>query len=184
MALAQCKTRFSNLVMAFAALLFAATPAMASQIFYFSFAGNSVSGSGTLNAEANGDGTFTAVSGGGTQTIGGVTDHLTLIFNPNGEFIASSPSGLLAFDNQLFPANSPMLSDAGLLFQSFAQEVNLYSNGGGYEYFRQGGFPAEAITFALSDAPTGTVPEPTSVLLLGIGVISYCASRRKHSRLV
>lgn len=175
------RTRFSMFAFAIAAMLFLVGPAKADQIFFFSFAGATVSGSGMLNATDNGDGSFTAVSGSGTQTVGvAAPDTLTLIFNPNGTTISFSPGGFF-FDNQLFPGNDPLISDAGLLFSSSTQEVNLFSNiGGGYQFAQQDGF-AEAITFLLSDSPpVQTVPEPTSMVLFGIGLLAFAAFRRRQ----
>jgi hypothetical protein len=179
MAFGKSRTRFSMVAFAIAALMFVVKPALADQIFYFSFSGTTVSGSGMLNAADNGDGTFTALNGTGTQNVNGVADALTLIFNPNGTTVANSPSGILFYDNQLFPGQDPLVSDAGLLFASSTQEVNLFSNlGGGYQFVQQDGF-SESITFSLSDTPVQTVPEPASIILFSIGLIGFAALRRR-----
>jgi hypothetical protein len=179
MTLGRSKTRFSLFAFAVAALLFVVKPAAADQIFYFSYSGASVSGSGSLIATANGDGSFTAVSGTGTQTVGGVSDALTLVFNPNGVTVSFSPSGLLFYDNQLFPDNDPLISDSGLLFLSSTQEVNIFSNiGDGYQYYQQDEF-TESIVFSLSDTPPQAVPEPAPIILIGIGLIAFAALRRR-----
>jgi hypothetical protein len=176
----QLSRRFFARAAAVAAMLLFVAPAMAGQIFYFSFSGATVSGNGTLEANSNGDGSFTAVSGSGIQNVDGTTDTLTLVFNPNGKFVSDSPGGTLQFDNQLFPQNDPMLSDAGLLFTTSSEEVNVFSNiGGGYEYVSDNGF-GEMVRFVLSDKAFETVPEPTSILLLGISVVCLVASRRKQ----
>lgn len=173
------RSRFSMFAFAIAAMLFIVGPAKADQIFYFAFSGATVSGSGMLNATDNGTGSFTAVSGSGTQNVGGVVDTLTLIFNDNGTTVSFSP-GAFFFDNQLFPGNDPLISDAGLLFSTATQEVNLFSIiGGGYQFFQQDGF-TEAITFLLSDSPIQAVPEPTSILLFGIGFLAIAAFRRSQ----
>lgn len=180
MKLGKSRTGFSMFAFAIAALMFIVKPAAADQIFYFSFTGATVSGTGTLNATENGDGSFTAIAGTGTQNMGGVADTLTLVFNPNGTGVANSPSGIVFYDNQLFPGSVPMISDAGLLFTSSTQEVNLFSNlGDGYQYFEQAGF-TESIAFSLSDtAPVQGVPEPASLMLVGIGLIGMAARRRR-----
>jgi hypothetical protein len=171
---------FSVFAFAIAALMFIAKPAAADQIFYFSYSGATVSGSGTLNATDNGDGSFWAVTGTGTQTMAGVRDTLTLVFNP------SSPAGTFSngifYDDQLFPGNVPLISDAGLLFATSTQEVNLFSDtGSGAYFFTQGGL-LDFITFTLSSAPpVQGVPEPASIILFGIGLIGLAAHRRRAS---
>ncbi len=170
----------SVFAMTMAAMLINVGSARADQIFYFSFSGATVSGNGTLNAVANGDGSFTAISGTGTENNNGTADTLTLVFNPNGRTISTSPSGLLFFDNQLFPNNNPLISDAGLLFTSSTQEVNFFSDfDSGYQYFQQDQF-TEVITFSLSENPTVTIPEPATVVLLCMGVLCFMATGRKQ----
>jgi hypothetical protein len=174
--------RGSFLAFVMTALVLFAGPAKADQIFYFTFVGATVSGSGTLNGVDNGNGSFTAVSGTGTQISNGNFDILTLVSNPNAPALSLSPSGLLFYDNQLFPNNNPMITDSGLLFLSSTQEVNLFSNpGDGYQYFQQDGL-TEMITFILSntppDVPPVTIPEPGSIVLLCISVLCFAATRR------
>ena len=62
----------------------ASMPPGADPLFDFSFSGGGINGSGTLDATANGDGTFTAFSG--TATVTGAPNGestLTLYANPS-----------------------------------------------------------------------------------------------------
>lgn len=177
---AQSRIGFSLFAVAFAALMFIVKPAAADQLFYFTFSGATVSGAGTLNASDNGNGSFTAFSGTGTQTVNGVTNALTLIANP--EAPAAHTGDNFIYDDQLFPGNFPLISDAGLLFASSTGEVNLFSEvGDGYHYLNQAQF-TESISFTLSvTPPVQSVAEPASLILVGIGLIGL-ATRRRRSR--
>lgn len=178
--------QLSAAMLAATALALASGQSMADQMFRFTFAGATASGSGTLAAVANGNGTFTAVSGSGTETVNGITDALTLIFNPSGTGIAMSAAGAFYFDNQLFPDTATLIANGGLLFRSTTQEMNLYSvSAGSYLFYQQNQFHENTV-FTLSaagdaavNATDATVPEPTTMFLLGAGLIGIVASRRQ-----
>lgn len=174
----QSRTGFALFAVAFTALMFIVKPAAADQLFYFTFSGATVSGAGTLTASDNGDGSFTAISGTGTQTVNGDSNTLTLIANPDAPAVHTGDN--FTYDNQLFPSNFPLISDAGLLFASSTGEVNLFSVvGDGYVFLNQNQF-SESITFTLSDTPpVQGVPEPASLILVGIGLSVLAARRRR-----
>lgn len=177
MKLGKSRTGFSLVAFAIAALMFIVKPAAADEIFYFSYSGATVSGSGALLASDNGDGSFWALTGSGTQSMAGVTDTLTLVYNPNSP--AFNFSNGIFYDDQLFPGSVPLISDAGLLFATSTQEVNLFSDPSGVYFFTQGGL-LDIVTFTLSATPPGQgVPEPASIVLFGIGLIGLAARRRR-----
>lgn len=172
--------RVSAALLATMALTLASGPVMAGQIFSFTFAGATASGSGTLNATANGDGSFTAISGSGTETVNGVTDALTLIFNPHGTAIATSAAGAFYFDNQLLPESDALIANGGLLFQTSSQEMNLFSVApGSYLFYQQNHYHESTVFTLTAVADRGQIPEPTTVLLLGAGLIGLVAGRRR-----
>jgi len=148
----------------------ASPDANAGSIYDFSFSGNGVSGGGTLLAEDNGDGTYTAVSGSGT--VNGVA--LSLIANPDAPDYSISASGYFVYDNLLFPTQSPLLSSPGLLFSTLGgiyggTEANIFSTGpSSYLYYENsGGYTP--ISFSLNPH---AIPEPTSMAMLAIGILS------------
>lgn len=174
--------RFCVTLLAVTGMTLLSGQAIAAQIFSFTFAGATASGSGTLSAVDNGNGSFTAISGSGTETVNGVSDAFTLIFNPNGTHPANSASGVISFDNQLFPGSDRLVDLKGLLFQTSLLEMALYSDAANsYLYGRQDRF-IESTVFTLTAESVSAVPEPTSALLLAAGLIGFVASRRKSQK--
>ena len=163
-----------------AAVLLMATMAMA-DTFSFTYASqnNDILGQGLLFATANGDGSFTAVGGTTTNNIG----SFTLVLNPNGKAIKTDSSGLFNYDNQLFPQLDPVIDNDGLLFTNgdvtHTLLLNLFSDAASvYEAYTGApgaGYPFhENVTFTLT-----SVPEPSTLLLLGAGLLGLAATRRK-----
>ena len=145
----------------------------ADPLFDFSFSGGGISGVGTLNATANGDGTFTAFSG--TATVTGAPNGentLTLFANPSPPGEVISPSGFFIYDSQLLPGQDPLITNGGLLFTSNGYEVNLFSNGpDSYTYYDNTGYNTQ-VSFSLSEAISPqSVPEPRALILAGIACL-------------
>jgi hypothetical protein len=148
----------------------ASLPPGADPLFDFSFSGGGINGSGTLDATANGDGTFTAFSG--TATVTGAPNGestLTLYANPSPPGEVLSPSGYFFYDSQLLPGQNPLIANGGLLFTSSGYEVNIFSTGPGlYTYYDNSGYNIP-VSFSLSEAISPqSVPEPSTLILAGI----------------
>jgi hypothetical protein len=151
----------------------ASLPPGADPLFDFSFSGGGINGSGTLDATANGDGTFTAFSG--TATVTGAPNGestLTLYANPSSPGEVLSPSGYFIYDSQLLPGQNPLITNGGLLFTSSGYEVNIFSNGpGSYTYYDNSGYNIP-VSFSLSEAISSqSVPEPSTLILAGIACL-------------
>jgi hypothetical protein len=169
--------RYRQQCIAAVVISFAMGHAMANEIFTFTFTGTGLTGSGTLYATSNGDGSYTANSGTGVETVNGVTDSLMLIVNPDGKAMATSPSGLFIFDDQVAPYAMPMLTAGGLLFSSSTEEINVYFADGDYVWGQQSSSSVRnVISFTL--ARVAAVPEPTTMLLIGIGMLGFAVARR------
>ena len=229
-----CAVKWTRLASVTVALLLGGiNPAMSALIqFDFFFNSKSESGSGMLEAIANKDGSFTAVSGfvrtfgyenaqplwdfektyekmsaGDVErlekfSLGEVkgSEYFKLFSNPKEHEISLSPSGYFNYDNLLFPASTDLLvGNAGLLFMSESgKELNLFSNGpSNYVDYQNDGFNMQtsfhliAVTDRLPPTPiaevpdTSTVtaiPEPSSIALLSMGLLSFCVARRKPAK--
>jgi hypothetical protein len=176
------------------ALLFSAVQAQAvSFTFSFDNSDHSIYGSGTLEAVDNLNGTFTAVSGSGTFTVPDLTigtNSVTLIANPSAPTASLSASGAFIYDDLLYPTSTPVIDSNGLLFGysigSTVHEVNIWNDGGGalYTYydFNGSGYvvtAAQSINFDLSRSSSAT-PEPSTLFLLGSGLIGFAGYGRRR----
>jgi len=147
--------------------------------FDFTYAGGLYSGSGTLQAINNGNGTFTATSGSGV--FDGFA--ISLIANPSAPNSSNSPSGAFYYDDLLFPTATPVIDSGGLLFSINglgATELNICSVGAGCgttytALLNNGG--GDTGRFTLS-----AVPEPSTLTFLGLGLLGITTLKRRISK--
>jgi PEP-CTERM motif len=129
--------------------------------------GGGFSGTGLLTASNNGDGSFTVTGISGTGITG--------LISPNGFFN----------DNLLFPSGSRLVDVNGLGFTTLvggiAYSVDIFSTVSGYEAFTldsDGNFGDDPVTFAIRS--NGAVPEPSSLVMMGSGVLALAAGLRRR----
>jgi len=145
-------------------------------VFDFTDIGPGVASSGTLNAASNGDGTFTAISGSGT--FNGIA--ITLIPDPTPPAQVTSPSGHFLYEDQLLPADDPLILNGGLLFSlaSGPIELNIFSNSAdNYQTLTDNGVDA-VTTFAL----VASVPEPSTGMIVLGGILLLNLMRKTRPR--
>ncbi len=168
----------ASLVGAALAISAIATSAYATT-FLFRYTSNdgSEAASGTLSATANGDGTYTALSGA-INALGPVAGAGSLMANPAPPAASYSPSGFFTYDDQLLVGQNPLITNAGLLFDIGGAEINIFSNGPGpgtYQFYDNNGFN-DFGNFALTQ-----VPEPATwgLMLVGCGLAGTAIRRRR-----
>ncbi|MEO8727386.1 MAG: PEP-CTERM sorting domain-containing protein [Acidobacteriaceae bacterium] len=153
------------------ALLFLTAAFAAADNFTFTYTGNAGdTASGMLTATNNGDGSFQV-----TSVTNGLYDGLAI----------TGLNNFLGADNLLFvPPNPGYLDFNGLGFDiTNGDLVNIYYNNGAYELISQNGAFDTDGTFTLSGGGPPPIPEPSSILLFGTGLLGAAgAIRRKFAR--
>jgi PEP-CTERM motif-containing protein len=161
-----------RLLSTFAVLTALALPAAAhADSFTLTGSGGGFSGSATLAASNNNNGSFTitGISGAGNAT------GISLL----------APGGFAGNDNLLFPSASSVLDAKGFAFSdtvgntSFKVDVAAAAGGGYQASFldNDGNGATLPVTFSL--ARVGATPEPGSWILMGTGVLGLAGLMRR-----
>jgi hypothetical protein len=197
-------TSYVVVVFAAFAVLSCATGAHADS-FQLTYTGLNISGSLTLTATPNGNGTDTVTSITGSQTLNGVTQQVGLIaataVPPNFTYYPSpDPSSpfLFGYDDLIFVNSSPVLDDGGLLLTLSGATLPVDLCGGpitdcvnpGEPYaegvYVGGGsgnssFNSNYNVYGISTLSLVQTPEPSTVLLLGFGIAAILLLSRSKA---
>ena len=162
--------------------------------FYLTATGTDFSFSATLQATANGNGSYTAVSGSGAFGSSGLYANTPIALVPNPNAPQPYDNGTWTWDNQLFPGSSQLLSAYGINFgYTFSSTQyyiapwydngyvtqSIYSNGGTVP-----GSSALLTTGESSSVTLTAVPEPSTyaMALAGLACGGYSLFRRRCAR--
>src|SRR5580698_1827253 len=105
--------------------------------FTITYSGPNLSGSVSVIATPNGDGTFTVISASGSQTLGPLTQAVSgvipLTDGSLSRFYIGTGGSYFGYDNQIKPGSSPVLG-VGLLvtFAGGPSPILIYYDGTGY----------------------------------------------------
>jgi hypothetical protein len=184
------------LCLAMALFFMSLAPAFADTFsFSFNTYDNLVSGSGTLVAAPNGDGTFTVTGVSGTAN--GLSLGLVLNPTPPG-VVLNGPANTFYYDDQLLPGQGALLTRAGGLLFSASDSpangpsagqtlINLYAIGSGYGYSELSANGSSYNYYSWTNGPNATftvsaVPIPPSLLMLAPGLLGFVGMRRRFSK--
>jgi len=137
------------------------------------------SGAFTVSATSVGGGVYDVTSGTLTVTGAPYSGAFTFYPNPVPGSESNSPSGLIIYDDLLYPnaGLDSKLDTSGLLFTQGSAEFNIFGYGGNIPYgileAASGGYPL--IDVSVSLAP---IPELASLLLLGSGLLLLASGVR------
>jgi len=177
--------------------------------FLLTYSGANITGTLNLIAVNNGNGTETVVSGTGKQTLLGVTQAVSVIADtvaPPAISYYPPPAGspfsfLFGYDDLLYVNSNPVLDDAGLLLSLSGSAIPVDLCGGPLADCVNPGQPyAESVwvgsatgngqfndyynVFGVTTLTLVQTPEPSSLLLFGIGLLglSITAFWRKSAQ--
>jgi len=144
--------------------------------FYLTATGTDFSYSATLQATANGNGSYTAVSGSGAFGSSGLYANTPIALVPNPNAPQPYDPGGWVWDNQIFPGTSQLLNANGITFGYTFSSTQFYIG----SWYDNGYVSASIYSNPIGDVPgssalVSTTGELSSVTLTAVPEPSTCA---------
>jgi PEP-CTERM motif len=182
--------KFSLALLAIAAAL-AITPAALADSFNFTFSAGTVTATGTLTGSEIGNTGEWFITGGTIDiTSGGIVQGAGSLYG----VLPSSPGNVpitnvgfggtnMTYDNLLTPGANPQLDGNGLIFEVDGTGISIWGNGSNDYALWEGNWAYIVRNGASFDATPAPTPEPSSLLLLGTGLLglAFVAFRKAKS---
>jgi hypothetical protein len=154
--------------LALAAILACGTGAYANTMS-FSFSGPDASGSGSMQATAQGGGSYLVTSMTGSVFIDGVGGPITGL-------VPTGSNGLYIYNNLVYPSSTPKLDYQGLLFgvTGFTDAMNLCADPGCNLSSGSQAWLIDHVNGNYSFYPVASsTPEPSALALLSLGLVGF-----------
>lgn len=182
--------KFSIALLALAAAL-AITPAAMADTFDYTLSGGGINATGTVLGNEIGNTGVWFITGGTIDiTSGGIVQGSGSLFSTLPNPVGSVPITAVGFggtnmtyDNLLSPGSNPQLDGNGLIFEVNGVGISIWGNGQNDYAIWEGNWQYIVLNGASFDGTVAPTPEPSSLLLLGTGLLglAFVAFRKAKS---